>query len=560
MGLDAEENVFRRGARCLVPRLIGDFLLADDSRGNLFLDEGKLSLLDPSYAETSLSIEGLDDANFEALLELEGLNQTSLTEDPLAQAMGWFSPDDGTGSHGARIRSAYSKRSSLERSCELEWQLRAMRRGFERAMPLSVRRVVRPSAQDLQRIVCGAPEFTGDFRFREVFRIVMDAELRDCRPLHDALWAVIDGDDYDDSECERQHASSEATFKEAPYHFTHAQRRKLLKFITGVTRLPAKHTEFMTIELPFLPFGVDEQRRMLAMIPQSHTCDNILELPNYWEALLKTRYPQSSHDPPERGSLDSDCLENELRKLLYEKLVIAIENAEGYGLDALEPHVSAALASAAAGDDTASEVMRGVMHDDLATRRRSSSHDYMNDDDDDDGGDPNVIGASFASIPALDAESEAELSEPPSEGLLRGDASDSQCANNAGQTTLDESSNDVAMEAATLLGLDDDESPRREPGGMRSQVEVSGEQPISPDDDEIADLLREAEKHFEQSPAQDTTRARNLIDDEATPRRDDGATNVEDEDDYEFEFSFQPQSSTHEDEDDFDFDEVDLLA
>ena len=23
----------------------------------------------------------------------------------------------------------------------------------------------------------------------------MDAELRDCRPLHDALWAVVDGED-----------------------------------------------------------------------------------------------------------------------------------------------------------------------------------------------------------------------------------------------------------------------------------------------------------------------------------------------------------------------------
>ena len=25
--------------------------------------------------------------------------------------------------------------------------------------------------------------------------MVMDAELRDCRPLHDALWAVVDGED-----------------------------------------------------------------------------------------------------------------------------------------------------------------------------------------------------------------------------------------------------------------------------------------------------------------------------------------------------------------------------
>ena len=35
------------------------------------------------------------------------------------------------------------------------------------------------------------------------------------------------------------------------------------------------------------------------MVPQSHTCDNILELPNYWEALLKTKTDEAR--PPRRA-------------------------------------------------------------------------------------------------------------------------------------------------------------------------------------------------------------------------------------------------------------------
>ena len=71
------------------------------------------------------------------------------------------------------------------------------------------------------------------------------------------------------------------------------------------------------MELPFLPFGVDEQRRMLAMVPQSHTCDNILELPNYWEALLKTKTDEAR--PPRRGSRGCNALEGELRRIVREK-------------------------------------------------------------------------------------------------------------------------------------------------------------------------------------------------------------------------------------------------
>lgn len=43
----------------------------------------------------------------------------------------------------------------------------------------------------------------------------------------------------------------------------------------------------MQIEAPFVALGAAEHKRMLGMLPQAHTCDNLLELPNYWEALLQ---------------------------------------------------------------------------------------------------------------------------------------------------------------------------------------------------------------------------------------------------------------------------------
>lgn len=357
----AASVVYHANSRRLLPRLVADSLLVADGEDALSINEQFLCLLDPTYPERLESMKHLNDADLEALMEMDGLSLRQLKEDSFVKIMNWMNDGDTTQPEKASVRSAYAKRSAVERCCALEWQLRAVRRGFERAIPRRVRRSVRPSARDLQRIVCGAPEYTGDFKFREIFRVVMDAELRECRPLHDALWTVIDGDD-ETTGCHK--------------HLTSIQRRKLLKFITGVSRLPARHTEFMTIELPYLPCGVDEHRRMLAMIPQSHTCDNILEIPNYWEALLKTRLGDGN-DAPDRGTAACEELEDELREIIYAKLMVAIDNAEGYGLDGFESHVlNSALASAAAGDDTASDALKSSVNRGYSSRRFDAEDEF----------------------------------------------------------------------------------------------------------------------------------------------------------------------------------------
>lgn len=70
---------------------------------------------------------------------------------------------------------------------------------------------------------------------------------------------------------------------------------------------------------------------MLLMVPQSHTCDNILELPNYWKALNKVN-ESDQVDGRGRGGPREVAM---VKQILREKLLIAIENAKGYGLDAI---------------------------------------------------------------------------------------------------------------------------------------------------------------------------------------------------------------------------------
>ncbi len=153
--------------------------------------------------------------------------------------------------------------------------------------------------RDLQIIVCGVPDTTADFDFRKVFRVVEDPELQQCHPLREALWATIDGLD-------------------------RVQKRKLLRFITGVDRLPSAGTEMMKIEMPFMAYSLDEHAKTLMMMPQAHTCDNILELPNYFQSLKAVRRVEDDADP---------ALAAELRKLIREKVETAFSLSDGFGLD-----------------------------------------------------------------------------------------------------------------------------------------------------------------------------------------------------------------------------------
>jgi hypothetical protein len=53
-------------------------------------------------------------------------------------------------------------------------------------------------------------------------------------------------------------------------------------------RLPAAGSEQLLISFPFVAYSSRQQAQLLGTLPQSHTCANTLELPNYVEALTAT--------------------------------------------------------------------------------------------------------------------------------------------------------------------------------------------------------------------------------------------------------------------------------
>jgi hypothetical protein len=69
------------------------------------------------------------------------------------------------------------------------------------------------------------------------------------------------------------------------------KKKQFLVFVTGSSRLPLPGSELLKVEAPFVALGAAEHRAHLGMVPQAHTCDNLLEIPNYWEALLQVCRP-----------------------------------------------------------------------------------------------------------------------------------------------------------------------------------------------------------------------------------------------------------------------------
>lgn len=105
---------------------------------------------------------------------------------------------------------------------------------------------------------------------------------------------------------------------------------QFLLFVTGSTRLPLPGSELLKVEAPFVALGAAEHRTHLGMLPQAHTCDNLLELPNYWQALLQVRGFRSGFVVPPNllPGLREEC-----KRILDDRLTIAITNCMGYGLD-----------------------------------------------------------------------------------------------------------------------------------------------------------------------------------------------------------------------------------
>ena len=97
---------------------------------------------------------------------------------------------------------------------------------------------------------------------------------------------------------------------------------------------------------------------------QSHTCDNIIELPNYWDGLV---YLHLAKTP---GRTLKDCSAQEIEDLTYQcelllarKLRIAALEAQGYGLDVLSLDMPQSRATSLAAQDDPRNEAGGVIID-----------------------------------------------------------------------------------------------------------------------------------------------------------------------------------------------------
>ena len=243
------------------------------------------------------AVRSLDEPGFAALLEAEADSESSSSDED----------EDGEGREGggdeAAARELFVQRAVSEALVGASrWQFESVRRGFSATVPPSWLRALRVDASDLRSMVCGddvagageagaddgdgdgvgggggtgvggAGDGSGgrgerpDFRFRDVFRVEADAELEQCAPLRDALWRVLDGT----STATFSHAEAEASGvggEPLRAAFDAAARRRFLAFATGVDRLPARRSEFLKVEMPFIAVGQDEHEQLVRMLPQ----------------------------------------------------------------------------------------------------------------------------------------------------------------------------------------------------------------------------------------------------------------------------------------------------
>eukprot|EP00750_Incisomonas_marina_P005033 INCI13584.1.p1 GENE.INCI13584.1~~INCI13584.1.p1 ORF type:complete len:817 (-),score=177.06 INCI13584.1:28-2478(-) len=290
----------RMVAAALADRCKLDTVLSEHIFAQLLTTTTKSAPLEAVYCPTSHDLEHFDAGAAKHVVSAFGASPAHLRD--LIEEADW---------EGEVITTAeqYVTRSCRELMLDqVGWQAAALHRGFQLGVRSEWWQQCPLSPRQLQMVVCGATDTTSDFDFRKVFRVVEDPELQQCHPLREALWHTIDSLD-------------------------RVQKRKLLRFITGVDRLPSAGTEMIKIEMPFMAYSQEEHEKTLLMMPQAHTCDNILELPNYWQSLKAVRRGQAGADDSSDDAAANADLVKELRDIIRQKVETAFSLSEGFGLD-----------------------------------------------------------------------------------------------------------------------------------------------------------------------------------------------------------------------------------
>ncbi|GIL54422.1 hypothetical protein Vafri_9959 [Volvox africanus] len=199
---------------------------------------------------------------------------------------------------------------------EVAWQSEALASGFFAAVDRRLLRLWQVGPTALAVLAAGTCTAAGEppSDLSSLFRVVLDDELSgNSAVLIELLWAVM-------------------------AEWPPERRLRFVEFVTGTPRLPLPGSELLKIQAPFVAMGVAEHRATLGMLPQAHTCDNLLELPNYWESLLAVRGVRGGPTAVARGTAQlteeqMTDLRAETRRILADRLEVAVLNFQGYGLD-----------------------------------------------------------------------------------------------------------------------------------------------------------------------------------------------------------------------------------
>nr|CCA14823.1 conserved hypothetical protein [Albugo laibachii Nc14] len=238
--------------------------------------------INPDMVSALKKLEALPTKDFEEYLRLEGIND-ALT-------------------FGEYVSSVLE--SHFGAASNYQWQVQCIQHGFNITLPLSRLRSEHISSTSLHDMLHSALTSDSNSKsLREVFRVACDVAFAECEVLQQVFWKVVDA-------------------------FDGTTQRKFIKFVTGVETFPLPGTEFLRIEMPFPDETSPELERVLFMLPQSHTCNNTLELPNYWKA-IKWRHQRERAD----AKTEVEELGRELENLMRKKLLEAVDYSQGYSLD-----------------------------------------------------------------------------------------------------------------------------------------------------------------------------------------------------------------------------------
>lgn len=177
--------------------------------------------IDLSVCESLDQVAKMNAREFEELLEAEGLSDQNPTE---------------------YIQSTLQERLSTSIRAPLE----SIRAGFSCVMSLNLLKRFCVTYVDFHQMVCGRTmNVNDDFDIRDTFAISADTEFKHSSNFQEMFWEIVDA-------------------------FPPLDKRKFIEFVTGVSHLPLRNTEFFRIEMPFTATCAADHEKFLQRLPQAH--------------------------------------------------------------------------------------------------------------------------------------------------------------------------------------------------------------------------------------------------------------------------------------------------